>query len=131
MRVVAGADGWPTAYDYTAGGRTLRLSQQPAPIPRVLHMALFDPLDDHYGMAPLSAAQQSLDIHNAAAAWNKALLDNAARPSGALVYSAAAGNLTPDQFERLKANWSRVLPAPPMPAGRWCWKAGSTGRRSR
>jgi HK97 family phage portal protein len=102
MRVVAGADGWPTAYDYTAGGRTLRLSQQPAPIPRVLHMALFDPLDDHYGMAPLSAAQQSLDIHNAAAAWNKALLDNAARPSGALVYSAAAGNLTPDQFERLK-----------------------------
>jgi HK97 family phage portal protein len=102
MRVVAGADGWPTAYDYTAGGRTLRLSQQPAPIPRVLHMALFDPLDDHYGMAPLSAAQQSLDIHNASAAWNKALLDNAARPSGALVYSAAAGNLTPDQFERLK-----------------------------
>ena len=50
-------------------------------MPRVLHLALFHPLDDHYGMAPLEAAQQSLDLHNAAARWNKALLDNAARPS--------------------------------------------------
>ncbi|RUT31004.1 phage portal protein [Arsenicitalea aurantiaca] len=102
MRVVAGADGWPVAYSYTAGGRTMRLSQEAEPIPSVLHMALFHPLDDHYGMAPLEAAQTSLDIHNAASRWNKALLDNAARPSGALVYSMAAGNLTPEQFERLK-----------------------------
>jgi HK97 family phage portal protein len=42
-------------------------------------------------------------VHNAASAWNKALLDNAARPSGALVYSTAAGNLSQDQFERLKS----------------------------
>ena len=60
-------------------------------MPLVLHLALFHPLDDHYGMSPLEAAATSLDIHNAAAQWNKALLDNAARPSGALVYSAAAG----------------------------------------
>ncbi|ODT79789.1 MAG: phage portal protein [Pelagibacterium sp. SCN 64-44] len=103
MKVVAGADGWPMAYDYTAGGRTTRLRQDGAPLPAVLHMALFHPMDDHYGMAPLEAAQTSLDIHNAAAGWNKALLDNAARPSGALVYSAAGQGLTPDQFERLKA----------------------------
>lgn len=102
MRVVAGKDGWPSAYAYTAGGRTLQLSQEPAPIPKVLHMALFHPLDDHYGLAPLEAALQSLDIHNAAAKWNKSLLDNAARPSGALVYSADSGHLTPEQFSRLK-----------------------------
>jgi HK97 family phage portal protein len=53
-------------------------------------------------MAPLEAAQTSLDIHNAAGQWNKALLDNAARPSGALVYSAAGQNLTGEQFGRLK-----------------------------
>jgi HK97 family phage portal protein len=53
-------------------------------------------------MAPLEAAAQSLDIHNAAAEWNKALLDNAARPSGALVYSAGSGTLTEAQFSRLK-----------------------------
>ena len=102
MKVVAGADGWPDGYDYTAGGRTSRLRQDEGPVPSVLHMALFHPLDDHYGMAPLEAAQTSLDIHNAAGAWNKALLDNAARPSGALVYTAG-GNLSEEQFERLKA----------------------------
>lgn len=101
MKVVAGADGWPVAYDYTVGGRTMRLRQDEGVLPSVLHMALFHPLDDHYGMAPLEAAQTSLDIHNAAGAWNKALLDNAARPSGALVYSAG-GNLSEEQFERLK-----------------------------
>jgi hypothetical protein len=76
------------------------MSETPAPI---LHLTLFNPLDDHYGMSPLEAAQASLDVHNAASAWNKALLDNAARPSGALVYSAAGGNLSDEQFERLKA----------------------------
>jgi HK97 family phage portal protein len=102
MRVVAGRDGWPEAYAYTAGGKTTTLRQDTQPVASVLHLALFHPLDDHYGLAPLEAAQQSLDLHNAAAKWNKALLDNAARPSGALVYSAANGSLTDDQFKRLK-----------------------------
>ena len=102
VKVVAGADGWPMAYDYSVGGRTLRLGQETLPLPSVLHLALFHPLDDHYGMAPLDAAQTSLDIHNAAGQWNKALLDNAARPSGALVYSMAGGSLTEAQFTRLK-----------------------------
>ena len=102
MRVVVGGDGWPAAYAYTADGRTQTLRQDTQPVASVLHMALFDPLDDHYGMAPISAAQQSLDLHNAAAKWNKALLDNSARPSGALVYSAGTGRLTDEQFTRLK-----------------------------
>src|SRR5690606_38138877 len=105
---VAGRDGWPRAYAYTAGGRTVELSQEPAPVPRVLHLALFHPLDDHYGLSPLEAAAQSLDIHNAAGRWNKALLDNAARPSGALVYSGGA-NLTAEQFERLKEELERAF----------------------
>ena len=103
VRVLPGRDGWPAAYGYTANGRTVELRLDAAPVADVLHMALFHPLDDHYGLAPLEAAQQSLDIHNAAADWNKALLDNAARPSGALVYSAGAGTLTEVQFKRLKA----------------------------
>lgn len=102
MKLVSGKDGWPIAYDYTAGGRTTRLPQDIKPIPKILHLNLFHPLDDHYGLAPLAAAQFSLDIHNAAAKWNKALLDNAARPSGALIYSGGSGNLTKTQFARLK-----------------------------
>ncbi|MEM8664095.1 MAG: phage portal protein [Pseudomonadota bacterium] len=101
MKVVPGADGWPAAFHYTAGARTVEFVQD-GQTPPILHMSLFHPLNDHYGFAPIEAAQTSLDIHNASGAWSKALLDNAARPSGALVYTGE-GNLNDDQFERLKA----------------------------
>lgn len=104
VKVVPGPGGWPDAFDYTVGGRTVRLSaQEEAGIAQIRHLKLFHPLNDHYGFAPVEAAQMALDIHNAAASWNKALLDNAARPSGALIYGAGeAVNLTSDQFDRLK-----------------------------
>ncbi|RAI39894.1 phage portal protein [Rhodoplanes roseus] len=102
MRVVPGPDGWAQAYDYTVAGRTVRFEQAGAP-PPVLHLVLFNPLDDHYGLGALEAAAVAVDIHNAAARWNKALLDNAARPSGALVYAGQDGAiLAEDQYERLK-----------------------------
>jgi HK97 family phage portal protein len=104
MRVVPGKDGWPDGFDYHVGGRTIRISRDAeTSLMPVLHLKLFHPLDDHYGFSPLEAAQTSLDLHNAASGWNKALLDNAARPSGALVYATKEGaNLTPKQFDRLK-----------------------------
>src|SRR5690606_27689729 len=73
MQVVPGPDGWPAAYDYSVGGRTLRFHQTGA-APPVLHLTLFHPLDDHYGLAPIEAAATALDIHNAAGRWHKALL---------------------------------------------------------
>jgi len=104
MKVIPGADGWPEAYEYTVSGRSVRFDQAAGPgeTPPVLHLSLFHPADDHYGMGPLEAAGTSLDLHNAYGAWNKALLDNAARPSGALVYEGE-GSLSLDQFERLKS----------------------------
>ena len=66
-------------------------------------MKLFHPLNDHYGLSPIEAAASAVDIHNTASRWNKALLDNSARPSGALVYTARDGNLTLEQYDRLKA----------------------------
>ncbi len=105
MRVVPGPDGWPEAYDYTLCGRTLRISQasvvEGGDVPAILHLTAFNPLDDHYGFPPLEAASQALDLHNSASNWNKALIDNAARPSGALVYGGT-GALSDEQFERLK-----------------------------
>ncbi len=102
MRVVPGADGWASAYDYTVGAQTVRFRQDGDGPPPILHVALFNPVDDHYGLPPMEAAARALDIHNAAGAWNKALLDNAARPSGALVYGAEGATLTEAQFDRLK-----------------------------
>jgi HK97 family phage portal protein len=99
MRAVAGANGWAEAYEYSVNGQSIRLPRE-----AVLHVRLFHPLDDYYGLSPLEAACRAIDIHNAAGAWNKAMLDNAARPSGALMYRAADGAtaLTEDQFARLK-----------------------------
>ncbi len=102
MKVVPGPDGWPLAFEYSVAGQTMRFAQSAAQ-PPILHLALFNPVDDYYGLSPLEAAAIAIDTHNAAASWNKALLDNAARPSGALVYGGTEGAvLSNAQFERLK-----------------------------
>ncbi len=103
MSLVPGADGWPVAYDYTVGARKHHFKVQgQSPI---CHIKLFHPQDDHYGLSPLQAAANALDVHNSASRWSKGLLDNAARPSGAIVYRGAdgAGSMTTDQFERLQS----------------------------
>jgi HK97 family phage portal protein len=103
MKLVPGADGWAEAYDYSVGGRSVRFDQHATPVPPILHLNFFHPLDDHYGLAPIEAAAVAVDTHNAAARWNKALLDNSARPSGALVFAGPEGAVLPDaQFDRLK-----------------------------
>jgi len=54
----------------------------------------------------LEAAAYDIDIHNQALAWNKALLDNRAQPSGAMVYEpkrdTSPDYLPEEQFQRLK-----------------------------
>ncbi len=102
MTAIAGRTGWPEAYEYKVGADRMRFTMPEEGQQPILHVGCFDPIDDYYGMAPLAAAQVALDTHNTAASWNKALLDNAARPSGALVYTADGGNLTDEQFARLK-----------------------------
>jgi HK97 family phage portal protein len=103
VSVVADARGWPIAYDYKVDGRASRIPRGADGFLPVLHASLFHPLDDHYGLSPVTAAADALDVHNAGAAWTKSLLDNAARPSGALVYKGPdGGGLTDEQFNRLK-----------------------------
>jgi HK97 family phage portal protein len=101
VSIIAGADGWPIAYDYAAGQAPQRFDIREDGLSPILHLRLPDPIDALQGFAPLSAAQVPLEMHEAASRWNKALLDNSARPSGALVY-ASPENLTDQQFERLK-----------------------------
>jgi HK97 family phage portal protein len=104
MKVIPGPEGWPEAFEYTAAGRSVRFASEVVPGVRpILHVKLFNPVNDHYGLSPIEAAATAIDIHNTASKWNKALLDNSARPSGALVYTSREGNLSPEQFERLKA----------------------------
>ena len=102
MSVVPGADGWPVGYEYLVNGRKHRFNVAEGLSP-ICHIKSFHPQDDHYGFSALQAAASAIDVHNAASRWSKALLDNAARPSGAIVYRGADGqaSLTADQYDRL------------------------------
>ncbi len=104
MRLVPGADGWPVAYEYAVGGRKHRFDVTGA-VPGICHVKAFHPQDDHYGLSPLQAAAQAVDVHNSASRWSKGLLDNAARPSGAIVWRGVEGqgHLSAEQYDRLVA----------------------------
>lgn len=102
MKVVPGSDGWPVAYEYSVGAKKHRFDTQGTASP-ICHIKSFHPQDDHYGFSPMQAAAMAVDVHNSASRWSKALLDNAARPSGALVYNSADGHgaMADDQYRRL------------------------------
>ncbi len=108
MAIVPGADGWPVAYDYTVGGKRHRFAVGEATSP-VCHVKSFHPQDDHYGLSALSAASAAIEVHNGASRWSLALLDNAARPSGAIIYKGPDGsaNMSQDQFDRLSSEMER------------------------
>ena len=104
VSVEGDARGWPAAYLYRVGESVTRLSPQDgAGRTSVIHLKALHPLDDHYGLGCAGAAAGAVAIHNSATVWNKALLDNAARPSGAMVYAPGDGSvMSPEQFERVK-----------------------------
>jgi HK97 family phage portal protein len=102
VRLVPGADGWPVAYEYSVGAKkhVFKVGEGTGPI---CHIRSFHPLDDHYGLSPMQSAATAIDVHNSASRWSKSLLDNAARPSGAIVYKGGDGQstLSNDQYDRL------------------------------
>lgn len=103
MRVIPSKLG-PAGYLYEVNGLKKNWTCDPiegkSP---VLHIKSFNPLDDWYGMSPVEAAAYAIDQHNMAGEWNQSLLQNSARPSGALTYdNVAGGTLSEKQFERLK-----------------------------
>ncbi len=81
-------------YIYEAGG-----TKEPFENGEILHIKSFHPLDDWYGLSPIEVAARGIDISNMALAWNYKLLQNDARPSGALVTEKG---LDEDQRDRLK-----------------------------
>ena len=105
MAVLPGATGLAEGYVYRVGGAEKRWRCDPtdgrSPI---LHLRGFNPLNDWYGLSPMEAAAYAIDQHNEAGKWNLALMQNGARPSGAIVYEPKEGfgNLDEAQFARVK-----------------------------
>jgi HK97 family phage portal protein len=98
MTIIPGNMGIVGAYRYKLGDyeKTWQVEQLTGRSP-ILHWKTFNPLDDWYGLSPLSAGAMATDQHNGAGAWNKALLDNSGAPSGIFTYSpeGRAGDTMP------------------------------------
>lgn len=81
-------------YKYKVGSQEVAF-----PAERVLQQKFFNPLDDWYGLSPMQAASRSVDQSNYATSWNVALLQNGAKPTGALQTPLAIDDV---QYQRLK-----------------------------
>ena len=88
MRVKPSKTSMPSGYEYVIQGRVVQ-TYEADPMTgesEVKHMKLWNPLDDYYGLSPLMAAAVDVDNHNAINKHNINLLENGARPSGAVVF---------------------------------------------
>ncbi|MDR3179437.1 MAG: phage portal protein [Holosporaceae bacterium] len=85
------------SYQYEVDTSTFILSRDD-----VLHLKLFNPLNDWYGLSPLQVASRSIDQHNAISDHNLAILQNGGRPSGCLMVKNGTENLTDEQREQLR-----------------------------
>ena len=98
----------PQRYDYIINGK-VQQSFHVDPntgFSELKHIKLWNPLDDYYGCSPLSAAAVEVDQHNLASQHNINLLNNGARPSGAIIFKPKddggfAINLSESQRQQL------------------------------
>ena len=106
VKVIAGKNFLPSGYQYQVEKKEQIYSvDQISGVSRILHIKNVSPISDWYGLSAVEAAAYSIDQHNNAAAWNQALLQNGARPSGAIVVKSEEGQpseLSNEQYSRLK-----------------------------
>lgn len=115
VAVVAGEGGVPTAYHYKVGQKVTQFPvDRISGRSRILHVKNFHPLDDWYGLSSVEAAAYSIDQHNQSGAWNQALLQNGARPTGALVVNMkeSGGRLSEEQYYRIKQQMDEQFSGP-------------------
>lgn len=108
IEIKGGGNPIPEKYEYVINGRlqdTYYVDQENG-YSELKHVKLWNPLDDYYGCSPLSAASMQVDQHNMASKHNVNLLNNGARPSGAVVFkpkdeSGFSVNLSESQRQQL------------------------------
>ena len=103
MAVLPSTNGFPRGYVYKVNQRQVmwEVDERTLESP-IRHMKLFNPLNDWYGMSPIEAGSYGIDQHNESMSWIQSMLQNSARPSGALS-TKDDNTLSDDQFKRLKA----------------------------
>ena len=98
----------PEKYEYVIGGsiQNTYMVDQENGFSELKHVKLWNPLDDYYGLSPMSAAAVEVDQFNMSSKHNVNLLSNGARPSGAVIFKPQddggfAVNLSESQRQQL------------------------------
>ena len=100
--VIPGENSIPKGYEYKVKDKIKIFDvDQESGDSDVLHIKLFNPLDDWYGLSPIEVAMSSIVQHNAISAQNTSFLHNGGRPSGALMHKA---NLDGKQRNSLRSD---------------------------
>ena len=88
IRIKGSSRAIPEAYNYLVGGQVIESYDvdQATGKSKVKHIKLFNPMDDYYGLSPIQSAATDIDQHNLANKHNVNLLQNGARPSGAVIF---------------------------------------------
>jgi len=103
MKIIPSNSGVPAAYVYTVNQQSVRFDVEPRTLDSdVRQLKMWNPIDDWYGMSPIEAGAYAIDQNNESMNWMQALLQNSARPSGALTVKDS-GTLSDENFNRLKA----------------------------
>lgn len=89
VSIIPGEKSLPLGYEYKVGKNKVFISANLEGFSDILHMKLFNPLNDWYGQSPVSVAINAIKQHNAIAKQNISFLKNGGRPSGALVYKSS------------------------------------------
>ena len=108
IQIKGGGKPIPDRYEYIVNGRVQNVFDvdQDTGSSEIKHIKLWNPLDDYYGCSPLQAAAEEVDQHNLSSKHNINLLNNGARPSGAVIFKPKddqgfAVNLTESQRQQL------------------------------
>lgn len=89
-----------TGYQYQTNGQTATFEADPITGKcDILHMKLFHPLSDFWGMSATEPAAINIDSHNTSSMWNKNLVENEARPGAVFMFE---NTLNDAVYKRLK-----------------------------
>lgn len=66
----------------------------------VLHLKMFHPTNDFYGLSPIEIAAMNVDMANAAAKANTKLLQNDLRPAGVFMFKREMDKQSRDEFKK-------------------------------
>ena len=94
VKIIPDKDNFIKGYQYEVNGNKAIFDSH-----EVSHIRLFNALDDFYGLSPIQVGARAIDADNFANSWNASLLQNNARPSGAMVTEGTLGDA---EYKRLK-----------------------------